>query len=55
MIQSDRERNEQQGAGMGLPLTQGIVMAHDGDVNLHSVPGEGTTVTVRLPLYDGIG
>lgn len=50
MIQSDRERNEQQGAGMGLPLTKGIISAHGGDVELYSVPDEGTTVTLRLPL-----
>lgn len=50
MIQSDRERNEQQGAGMGLPITKGIIEAHKGTVTLHSVPDEGTRVTIRLPL-----
>lgn len=58
MIQSDRERNEQQGAGMGLPITKGIIEAHNGTVTLQSVPDEGTSVTVRLPLAndsDGAG
>lgn len=50
MIQSDRDRNEQQGIGMGLPIARGIIEAHGGQIELHSVEGEGTQVTVRLPL-----
>jgi signal transduction histidine kinase len=50
LFQSGRERTEQQGVGMGLPIAKGIVTAHDGDVILFSVPGEGTEVTFRLPL-----
>lgn len=50
LFQSGRERTEQQGIGMGLPIVKGIVAAHGGDVVLFSVPGEGTEVTFRLPL-----
>jgi signal transduction histidine kinase len=50
MIQSDRERTEQQGIGMGLPITKGIVEAHGGDIWLNSTLNQGTTVTMRLPL-----
>jgi len=50
LVQSGRERTEQQGIGMGLPIAKGIVLAHDGDVALFSVPGTGTEVTFRLPL-----
>jgi signal transduction histidine kinase len=49
MIQSDRERTEQQGVGMGLPVAKGIINAHGGTIVLDSVLGEGTTVTIRLP------
>jgi len=55
LIQSDRERHEQQGVGMGLPILKGIVKAHHGDVSLYSVLGEGTEVTIQLPLAPGEG
>ncbi|MBV8168280.1 MAG: response regulator [Alphaproteobacteria bacterium] len=38
------------GIGLGLPLTKRLVELHDGTMELVSRPGEGTTVTVRLPL-----
>src|SRR4051794_37411477 len=37
------------GIGLGLPLTKRLVELHDGTMELVSRPGEGTTVTVRLP------
>ncbi|HEX8481259.1 MAG TPA: ATP-binding protein [Allosphingosinicella sp.] len=45
---------EQRGAdgaalGLGLPLARQFVEAHGGAVELLSEPGEGTTVTLRLP------
>ena len=39
-----------QGSGLGLSLCRGIVRQHGGDIAVNSKPGEGTTVTVRLPL-----
>jgi signal transduction histidine kinase len=50
LIQSERDYNEQQGAGMGLPIVKGIITTHGGEVELDSAPGQGTRVTVRLPL-----
>jgi two-component system sensor histidine kinase/response regulator len=50
LIQSEREYNEQQGAGMGLPIVKGIIAMHGGETELDSVPGQGTRVTIRLPL-----
>jgi two-component system sensor histidine kinase/response regulator len=50
MIQSERNHNEQQGAGMGLPIVKGIITTHGGQVSLNSMPGQGTRVTLRLPL-----
>jgi two-component system phosphate regulon sensor histidine kinase PhoR len=37
------------GTGLGLTIVRNIVANHDGEVKLRSEPGEGTTVTVRLP------
>ncbi len=37
------------GTGLGLSLVKHIVDAHGGTVALDSVPGEGTTVTLRVP------
>ncbi|MHB8631382.1 MAG: sensor histidine kinase [Candidatus Limnocylindria bacterium] len=37
------------GAGLGLSLVRGIVLAHHGVVSVESVPGAGTTVVVELP------
>jgi signal transduction histidine kinase len=37
------------GTGLGLTIVRNIVANHDGEVTVRSEPGEGTTVTVRLP------
>ena len=39
-----------EGTGLGLSLVKGLVALHGGDLSIESAPGEGTTVTVRLPL-----
>ena len=49
LSQSNREENEQQGAGMGLPIARGIIIAHQGTIELVSEPGHGTAITIRLP------
>jgi signal transduction histidine kinase len=38
------------GSGIGLPLVEHVVRAHEGKVLLESEPGKGTRVTIRLPL-----
>jgi signal transduction histidine kinase len=35
--------------GLGLPLARQFIEAHGGTIALHSEPGEGTTVVIRLP------
>jgi signal transduction histidine kinase len=42
-----------QGTGQGLPLARAIVQRHGGTIGFESVPGQGTTFTVRLPLTTG--
>ncbi len=37
------------GAGLGLSIVAAIVAAHGGTLSAASSPGEGTTVTIRLP------
>ncbi len=36
--------------GLGLTLAKSIVEIHGGEVEVRSVPGKGTTVSLRLPL-----
>jgi PAS domain S-box-containing protein len=46
----ENSTRENGGAGLGLTLVHNIVGMHGGAVDLESRPGEGTTVTVTLPL-----
>jgi two-component system OmpR family sensor kinase len=43
---------EEGGSGLGLSIVQGLALAMDGEVAIESVEGEGTTVTVSLPLAE---
>jgi len=47
-VQSDLSR-EEEGTGLGIPLTKGLVEAHGGTLEIQSKLGVGTTVTVNLP------
>ena len=48
--QLDREINEQQGMGMGLALAQRIIDVHGGTLEILSIVGKGTQVTISLPV-----
>ena len=37
------------GTGLGLSIVKHAAMVHNATVELDSVPGKGTTVTVRFP------
>jgi len=46
---AEARSGEEAAIGLGLPLAKQFVEAHGGAIELVSQPGEGTTVTIRLP------
>lgn len=42
------------GSGIGLAMTYRIIQLHNGSVDVESVPGEGTTFTLRIPLTNPV-
>lgn len=42
--------SEERGSGLGLSLVRSLAEMHGGQMSVHSVAGEGTTVSVRLPV-----
>ena len=42
----------EQGTGMGLAASYGIIQEHGGDIDVASEPGEGTTFTLTFPPAD---
>jgi len=49
LYRGDRSR-AQHGLGLGLSVVQAVVQAHQGSVDVSSVPGVGSCFTLRLPL-----
>ena len=41
---------KKEGTGLGLSISYGIIQQHEGDIELRSQPGQGTTVMIRLPV-----
>ena len=39
-----------EGTGLGLSITYGIIERHDGSISIESRLGEGTTITVAIPI-----
>jgi len=48
-IQNDYTRRFE-GTGLGLSLVKGLVALHEGTMSIESAPGEGTKVSISLPL-----
>lgn len=40
------------GTGLGLAIVHGIIMDHDGQIDIKSTPGVGTSVSIYLPHCD---
>ena len=43
-------KHHSDGIGLGLAIVQGIVLSHKGIIDVSSVPGRGTTLSIKLPL-----
>ncbi|MCA9872771.1 MAG: response regulator [Anaerolineales bacterium] len=52
-VQYNRDQMEQQGAGVGLTIAEGLVRLHHGRIELQSEENVGSTFTVVLPVYAG--
>ena len=42
--------SKREGSGIGLAMTYRILQLHNGQVDVQSQPGKGTTFVLRLPL-----
>ncbi len=47
---ADKQSTETLGLGLGMSIVKQIITDHGGDVVVQSKPGQGTTVTFRLPV-----
>ncbi len=46
----ERLKPDIEGSGLGLPIVRSIALAHDGEVQVSSVVGQGTTMTLAIPI-----
>ena len=43
-------KQQARGIGLGLPIVHGIIQSHHGKIQVKSEPGQGTTISISLPL-----
>ena len=48
-VQFERKMADEQGLGLGLAIAKKLAELHGGSLTIESRPGEGATVTIRLP------
>ena len=48
-VDNSYQRNAN-GIGLGLPFTKKLAEMHGGTLSISSVPGQGTTVEIMLPI-----
>jgi two-component system NtrC family sensor kinase len=41
------------GTGLGLSITYEVIKRHEGDIQVESTPGKGSTFTIRIPVVEG--
>jgi len=47
-----KEMGAHKGSGLGLAVSKAIIKKHGGDIQINSIPGQGTSVVVSLPMPD---
>jgi two-component system, sensor histidine kinase and response regulator len=52
-MQFEREHHEQQGLGLGLMIAKRLTELHNGSIQVESLQGKGTTITLTLPNIPG--
>jgi PAS domain S-box-containing protein len=48
---STKEIGARKGKGLGLTIVHSIIQKHHGHIQIQSTPGQGTTVTLYLPVF----
>lgn len=49
-VDKARSRRDGSGSGLGLAIAKAIITNHQGDIQLESQPGQGTTIVTTLPI-----